>query len=92
MEDCQSMKSSRTDYQSYLLRLWCEAEKGEWRASLEDVATGECHHFPNMSALLTFLNSQTMPLGPDISFGDWSLQNATETLKPAFYEYSEEEV
>ncbi len=49
------MKSSRTAYQSYLLRLWCEAEKGEWRATLEDVATSECHNFPNMAALFAFL-------------------------------------
>ena len=86
------MKPSRTAYQSYLLRLWCEAEKGEWRATLEDVATGECHHFPNMALLFAFLNNQTLPYNPDISFSDWSLQNATETSIPAFYEYSEEEV
>ena len=86
------MKSARTAYQSYLLRLWCEDEKGEWRATLEDVATSECHNFPNMASLFAFLNCQTVPLDGNLSIKEWALHNSTETLTPAFYEYSEEEV
>ena len=86
------MKSTRTAYQSYLLRLWCEAEKGEWRASLGNVATGECQNFASMSSLFSFLNSQTLTVDPDITIQDWALQNASETSTPAFYEYTEEEV
>ena len=86
------MKSSTTTYQSYLLRLWCEAEKGEWRATVEDVATGECHNFPNMASLFAFLNCQTLPLDGELSIQEWAQHNSTETLTPAFYEYFEEEV
>jgi hypothetical protein len=53
------MSSSRTAYQSYLLRLWCETEKGDWRASLENVISHECHNFPDMLSLYAFLNKQT---------------------------------
>ena len=40
------MRSFSTAYQSYLLRLWCEADGGEWRASLEDVELENAIIFP----------------------------------------------
>jgi hypothetical protein len=86
------MKPSRTAYQSYLLRLWCEDEKGEWRASLENVATNKCHNFPNMVDLFEFLKSQTISLDTNLTINDWAIENANETFTPAFYDYSKEEV
>lgn len=85
------MKSSNTAYQSYLLRLWCEADNEEWRASLENVVTHECHNFPSMNALFEFLDEQTgqslLRFSPKIK-----IDRSSETLTPVFYEYSEEEV
>jgi hypothetical protein len=86
------MKTNGTIYQSYLLRLWCEADGDEWRASLENVVTHECHNFPNMSALFEFLNEHTgqqfLKFGP----GKIKIDRSSETQTPVFYEYSEEEV
>lgn len=50
------MESNRSDYHSYLLRLWRVRNDGEnWRASLEDVQTGELHGFQDLAALQRFL-------------------------------------
>lgn len=50
------MDSDKTDYHSYLLRLWRVRNDGEnWRASLEDVQTGELHGFQDLAALQRFL-------------------------------------
>ena len=47
-------------YLSYLLRLWREGEPGcNWRASLEDVATGERRGFAGLGDLIRFLYQQT---------------------------------
>jgi hypothetical protein len=51
-------------YQSYLLRLWKEQVESDWRASLQEVVTGECHYFSNLQALFTFLESQSDPPFP----------------------------
>jgi hypothetical protein len=42
-------------YHSYLLRLWRDSEHGAWRLSLESVATGERHGFPDLASLFAFL-------------------------------------
>jgi hypothetical protein len=44
-------------YHSYLLRLWCteQAERGCWRASLEDSHTGERIGFASLEELFAFL-------------------------------------
>jgi hypothetical protein len=48
------------DYLSYLLRLWREGEPGHnWRASLENVATGERRGFAGLGDLISFLYQQT---------------------------------
>ena len=46
------------DYQSYLLRMWKEADSAGWRASLQDVCTQECHYFASKANLLSFLSNQ----------------------------------
>jgi len=56
------MKAYRRLYQSYLLRVWKENHDLEWRGSLQNVATGECHNFGNLSNLFSFLQSQTEEL------------------------------
>lgn len=47
-------------YHSYLLRLWqVQGESGAgWRASLEDVQTGELLGFQDLATLLQFLEDQ----------------------------------
>ena len=45
-------------YLSFLLRLWRESEHGAWRASLENVLTGERRGFPNLASLLAFLEAE----------------------------------
>jgi hypothetical protein len=50
------MKTIQSDYHSYLLRLWRVKEDGDdWRASLEDVVTGELHGFTDLGALMAYL-------------------------------------
>lgn len=44
-------------YDSFLLRLWRESEQGAWRASLENVMTGERHSFPDLASLYAFLRA-----------------------------------
>jgi len=53
-------------YLSYLLRLW-QAGTGqaiEWRASLEEVSTGERRAFAGLDALLDYLRQQTRAGSP----------------------------
>lgn len=47
-------------YLSYLLRLWRVSQNGfdVWRASLEDVRTGERYGFASLDGLFTFLREQ----------------------------------
>ena len=51
------MSHRKSDYHSYLLRLWqVQEEAGAgWRASLEDVQSGELHGFEDLAALQCFL-------------------------------------
>jgi len=51
------MKPDQVDYHSYLLRLWrVKEEDGEcWRASLQEVQSGEMHGFTDMGALFAYL-------------------------------------
>ena len=48
---------STTTYYSYLLRLWQvkKDEEQDWRASLENVETGEKHGFASLEELFVFL-------------------------------------
>ena len=56
------MKFTQSDYHSYLLRLWRVQEDGQtWRASLECVQTGELHGFPNLAALIGYLQEVGCP-------------------------------
>lgn len=55
------MIANRRLYQSYLLRIWRESTDGEWRASLQNVVTGECHNFPNLQAMFDYLEQQPTP-------------------------------
>ena len=50
---------------AYLLRLWPVARNGEnlWRASLEDVDTGERRGFASLSRLFDFLGRETCSAG-----------------------------
>lgn len=56
---------------SYLLRVWRETEDGTWRASVENVTSGERHYFGDLDHLLTFIKnggslpppSEAAPLG-----------------------------
>jgi hypothetical protein len=51
--------TSRPEYQSYLLRLWRESDRGTWRASLQSTATEQVAHFADVAALVAFLVAQT---------------------------------
>lgn len=52
------MKLFEESYHSFLLRLWRVRENGiQWRATLEDVQTGDQHGFPNLTALIEFLKA-----------------------------------
>jgi hypothetical protein len=51
---------THSNYHSYLLRLWqVQGEAGTgWRASLEDVQTGELRGFQDVGELLNYLDRQ----------------------------------
>ena len=52
------METHARDYHSYLLRLWRVPDDGEqWRATLEEVQTGELIGFTRLADLLDFLQS-----------------------------------
>ena len=54
------MPDEQRRYHSYLLRLWqANGERAPiWRASLEDVQTGERHSFADLARLSAFLEAQ----------------------------------
>ena len=55
------MPEAAQDYHSFLLRLWQTVEGGRlvWRASLEDVKSGEIHRFTSMDLLVNYLHERT---------------------------------
>ncbi len=55
-----AMNSKHSNYHSYLLRLWqVHGNEGfGWRASLEDVQTGEMIGFQDLAALVSYLEDQ----------------------------------
>ena len=48
-------------YQSYLVRLWQDSPRAEWRASAQCVQTRELSHFADLDALYMFLWTRTTP-------------------------------
>ena len=46
-----SMHDQNKNYFSYLLRVWKDSTDGEWHATLQDVVSGECHHYPTLYEL-----------------------------------------
>ena len=57
------MKPLQNDYHSYLLRMWrVQGDEGvDWRASLEEVQSGELLGFPDLAALLGYLEALGCP-------------------------------
>ena len=53
------MGAEKTDYCSYLLRLWRDGATAPWRVSLEAPGHAATQTFPNMEALFAFLRTQT---------------------------------
>jgi hypothetical protein len=58
------MPDEQRRYHSYLLRLWqANSEQAPiWRASLEDVQTGERHSFVDLARLFAFLEERRAPV------------------------------
>ncbi len=52
------MTTSYRCYQSYLLRVWKENPAGEWRATLQNVVSGECRHYASLTDLYVLLDQQ----------------------------------
>jgi len=54
-------KKKQAGYYSFLLRLWQVKENGgqEWRASLENVESGEKRGFTSVEELLAYLSQVT---------------------------------
>ena len=44
--------------ESYLVRLWRDGRQSGWRASLQQVRTGQTHHFARPEALWAFLQAE----------------------------------
>ena len=86
------MKLTSTTYQSYLLRLWCEKDGGDWRASIENVGTRERQSFPNMTSLFAFLCGQAGQSILSINPNDLDVYRAKSMPAPVFLKYQDEEV
>ena len=50
---------STREYKAYLLRLWRESHKAEWRALLENPNSGERVVFATLGELVAFLEEKT---------------------------------
>lgn len=53
------MEIFKSQYRSYLLRLWYSGDGKTWRAMVEEVGSHECHHFSDLEELYVFLRKQT---------------------------------
>lgn len=53
------MKAYQRLYDSFLLRLWKDGPEPDWHASLQNIATGECHNFADLNGLYSFLEQAT---------------------------------
>jgi hypothetical protein len=62
------MKAQERYYRSFLVRLWKEYAKAEWRASIQDIASGECRYFPNLNELFMYLEQIPETTTPDRPF------------------------
>jgi hypothetical protein len=45
-------------YMSYMLRLWRDNPRASWRASLQNTATEQMHHFADAEQMWAYLNAQ----------------------------------
>jgi hypothetical protein len=43
------MREQSLNYHSFLLRIW--EQDGEWRATLQEVSSGECKHYASLFEL-----------------------------------------
>ena len=41
--------------------MWKEYHEDDYRASLQDIITSECHNFSSLAAMLTFLRNKNEP-------------------------------
>ena len=73
------MKVHPTTYQSFLLRLWCEKEGADWRASLENIVTHECHNFANLYSLFNFLSEMSGETNIRIEIEELAVQRSGKT-------------
>jgi len=46
-------------YQAYLIRIWQDGQQAPWRASAQEVQSGEVKRFASLMALFAFLEAQT---------------------------------
>ncbi|RMF05856.1 MAG: hypothetical protein D6768_00395 [Chloroflexi bacterium] len=59
------MKNEQPGYAAYLLRLWYEDGAVCWRATLENVHTGEQTGFANLEKLFAFLRQRAEDNSPE---------------------------
>jgi hypothetical protein len=59
MNDLKRKNTDSRLYQSYMLRLWRESRAGDWRASLENVFTGERRLFSDIAEMFVYLCART---------------------------------
>jgi hypothetical protein len=66
---------SRPDYHSYLLRLWGNAARTVWHASLQSAATEQIDYFPSLEALVAFLVTQLAAAGDDADARETAIED-----------------
>jgi hypothetical protein len=73
-------------YQSFVLRLWCDSPTSGWRASLEDIATGQRQSFASLDLLATYLleRAMTPPLAKTDMVGDEQESSLTPSTLSSF--------
>ena len=67
--------------ESYLVRLWRDGRHSGWRASLQQVRTGQTHHFARPEALWAFLQAEMAGVD-DRATEPASLETATTPDSP----------
>lgn len=75
-------RNRATTYRAYLLRLWREDEAAPWRATLEDVHTGERLTFADLPALCEFITRQATP-PPEAHEGELTAAAEIARLDPS---------
>ena len=65
----------RETYRAYLIRLWRDTPRAQWRVSAQSAETGEVIRFADLNAIFSFLHSQTSTPAMPVTLGSDALEH-----------------